>query len=85
MAGAVAATLASYFGTHQVRFQMNSLVTGTTHYYKTTDELVHEVENARVYGGMHFRNSVEHGVRLGKAVAKWIEHNALERRAHSHP
>ncbi len=85
VAGAVAATLASYFGTHQVRFQMNSLVTGTTHYYKTTDELVREVENARVYGGMHFRNSVEHGVRLGKAVAKWIEHNALERRAHSHP
>jgi hypothetical protein len=48
----------------------SSTVSGTTpHHFDTRDELVSEIINARVYGGMHFRNSGEHGVRLGRKVA----------------
>ena len=82
MAGAVAQTLREYFGRKQIKFAFTSTVTGTTHYYDSTDDLVREIINARVYGGMHFRNSVMHGAALGKSVAKWTADHTLRPRKH---
>lgn len=48
---------------------VNSLVTQTTHTFDDTNELVKEVENARIYGGMHYRHSVKDGRTLGGKVA----------------
>jgi len=47
-------------------------VTGTTHVFETTDDLRAEIIDARVFGGMHFRNSVEIGARMGEQVADWV-------------
>jgi PAP2 superfamily len=77
-AGAVTQVLNEYFRTPRLHFQFNSVVTNTTHEYKSTNDLVEEIIAARVYGGMHFRNSGEQGVDLGKKVAKWIGANALQ-------
>ena len=82
VAGAVAQTLREYFGRKQIKFAFTSTVTGTTHYYDSTDDLVREIINARVYGGMHFRNSVMHGAALGNSVAKWTADHTLRPRKH---
>jgi hypothetical protein len=73
--GATAEVVRSFYGTKKVRFAFDSMVTGTTHVYESTDDLVHDVRNGRVWGGMHFRNSVVVGSELGKDVAKWVVKN----------
>ena len=47
-------------------------VTGTTHTYSNTDEPAVESTLARIWGGMHFRTSVEHGIALGQSTADWV-------------
>jgi hypothetical protein len=53
------------------------LVKGPARNWKTIDDFVQEVGNARVYDGVHFRNSTEVGTAMGKqvgalAVAKFL-------------
>lgn len=70
--GGLGQMLQRYFGTREVQFTLDSTVTGTTHAYSTTDELAVESTLARIWGGMHFRTSVEHGIALGQATANWV-------------
>jgi len=72
---ATARMLEHFNGTKRVRFALDSMVTGTTHVFKKTDDLRAEIVNARVYGGMHYRNSVEVGATLGEQVADWVAAN----------
>lgn len=63
----------SFFGTNQVRFNLDSTVPGTVvHRFTTTDEVVNEIQAARIHGGMHFRTATEHGAALGVKVARWV-------------
>lgn len=80
VAGAVAQTMQTFFGAARVSFTFNSTVTGMTHAYQCPDDLVDEIVDARVYGGMHFRSSVHHGAALGRAVARWDAAHALQPR-----
>jgi len=48
---------------------VDSLVTNTTHTFTRTDQLVSEVEDARIYAGFHYHHSVVQGKLLGKKVA----------------
>jgi hypothetical protein len=50
---------------------------GITREWYTFSEGVDEVVDARVYSGIHFRNSDEAGVRLGKHVARFVVKHAL--------
>jgi hypothetical protein len=43
----------------------------TSRHYATVEELDREVVNARVWAGLHFRDSGEVGVKLGRDVAHW--------------
>ncbi len=70
--GTTAEIVRGFYGTKKVRFAFDSTVTGTTHHHDSTDDLVRDVRNGRVWGGMHFRNSVVVGSELGKDVAKWV-------------
>ena len=73
-AGAVAEVVRVFHGTRQVSFAFDSQaagVTGTHHEYGTTDAMAQELQDARIWGGMHFRYATADGVALGKAVAKW--------------
>jgi hypothetical protein len=73
VSAAVAETLQSFYGTHRLRFEFNSTVAGTVaHRYERTGDLVDEIANARVWGGMHFRTSTTDGAKLGTSVARWI-------------
>jgi hypothetical protein len=73
VSAAVAETLRSFYGTRRLRFEFNSAVAGTVaHRYERTDDLVDEIANARVWGGMHFRTSTTDGAQLGTGVARWV-------------
>jgi len=80
IAGAVAETMEGFFGPQRLKFTFNSTVTGQTHTYDYPEDLVAEIVDARVWGGMHFRNSVHHGAALGRAVARWDAKHALQPR-----
>lgn len=63
--------LAYFFGTDNVSITFTSAVTHTTHTFSSLQEVVREVDNARVYGGMHYRHSVLQGNVLGRMVAAY--------------
>jgi hypothetical protein len=67
--GAVSTVLAGYFRTSKITFSVDSLVTNTTHTFTSTDQLVSEVEDARIYAGFHYHHSVVQGKLLGTRVA----------------
>jgi hypothetical protein len=78
--GAVAEALRTFYDAKKVRFNFDSTVTGQTHHYDDSDDLTREIINARVWGGMHFRNSGERGVEMGKQVSHWISKNHFKAR-----
>jgi hypothetical protein len=69
-------TLTAYFDTDEVPYSVTSTVTGTVHSFDSFEDVVEEVDNARIFGGMHFHHSVKEGNRLGRKVADYIlRHN----------
>ena len=74
--GAVTESLRNYFGTKHVRLVVSStaLGAGPPRTYETLDELVADVENARVWGGLHYRTTMtetaKHFPRIARDVGK---------------
>jgi len=69
---AVMDTLTAFFQTDEIPYSVTSTVTGTTHFFDRFEDVVTEVDNARIFGGMHFHHSVKEGNRLGSQVADYI-------------
>jgi len=82
---AIAETVRSFFGTKKVTFEWDSTVTNTMRRYATTDDIVREVFDARVLGGMHYRNSVEIGAHIGRKTAQWMMRDHFEPTSKEHP
>ena len=57
----------------------NPAVPGITFHYTRFSEITHDIDDARVYGGIHFRFDQEAGARLGKSVADYILKTQLRR------
>lgn len=72
IAGAVAEVVKSYHRTPRVRFEWSSAATGTTHGYDSVQDMLREIKDARVHGGMHFRFSNDDGATLGRRTARWV-------------
>jgi hypothetical protein len=53
---------------------------GFERHWESLSEGVDEVIDARVYSGIHFRTSDEIGARVGRAIARFVVHHALEPR-----
>jgi PAP2 superfamily protein len=74
--GALAYALEEFFGTRKVKFTLTSTavpgVALAEHPFTNTRDIVKEVINARVYGGMHYRSSVVHGSLIARHVARWV-------------
>jgi hypothetical protein len=65
---------ATFFDTKRIDVDLTSTVPNLLHptrHYERTDDLVQEIINARVWGGVHYRQSVEMGAVLGRKVARW--------------
>ena len=69
---AVTDTLAYFFGTDQAEFGLDSTVTGSTRQYARFSEVAEEVQDARVWAGIHFRFSTEDGAAIGRQVARLV-------------
>jgi hypothetical protein len=66
--------LAGLFSRHSdaLDIDMISAVTGTTHHFSSVHQLVSEVANARIWGGLHWRSSTDAGQRIGTSVAQVV-------------
>lgn len=74
--GAVSTILAGFFGTPNLTFTVDSLVPNTVPYtFTSTNDLMHQVEMARIYAGFHYHHSVVEGRALGIKVG----HQLLQR------
>jgi hypothetical protein len=64
-------------GGHDLSFTNASL--GVTLHYTTLHQIANDVDDARVYGGIHYRFDQEAGNRLGRAVATYVYKNNLQK------
>ncbi len=67
-------TLNYLFGSDEVGLSMDSNVVGLVNpirTYNRLSEALEEVLDARIYGGMHYRNSTRVGAHLGKQVSRF--------------
>jgi hypothetical protein len=60
-----------FFNTDKLPFSATSPRTGTTRSFERLSDALEEVENARVWGGIHFRTADEQGAKLGSEVAQY--------------
>jgi hypothetical protein len=60
-----------FFNTDKLPFSATSPRTGTTRSFERLSDALQEVENARVWGGIHFRTADEQGAKLGREVAQY--------------
>jgi hypothetical protein len=77
--GAYAEVLSAFFGDNPgVPISVHSSTnTGFDHSWTTLSEGVDEVIDARVYSGIHFRNSDVVGARFGKKIAHYVVTHAM--------
>jgi hypothetical protein len=81
--GSVVEVLTAYFGSDQLHFTMSSPAPGLLQPVRSYDrfsQALTDILNARIYGGMHYRNSTVFGTELGRQVARQtLEHFFLPR------
>ena len=73
--GATVEALREFYGTKKISFIWDTAVATVvekTRHYESTDELIREVIEARVHGGMHFRSANDAGAHLGRKTAQWV-------------
>lgn len=74
LTGAQAEVFATFLGTHRIDLDLKSTVPNLLQperHYERASDLTQEVMDARVWGGIHFRDSTLRGVTLGHKVAHW--------------
>lgn len=73
--GASTNTLRFFFGTDSFDFTIDSKIAGLTNpmrSFGSFSQALDEVLDARVYGGMHYRNSTNKGAKIGKQVSHYV-------------
>jgi hypothetical protein len=82
--GSVVEVLTAYFGTDRLHFNMTSAAPGLlqpVRSYHRFSQALTDILNARIHGGMHYRNSDVFGTELGRQVARQVvEHFFLPRK-----
>jgi hypothetical protein len=74
---ATARVLLEFFG-DEVSVSLTNPAVKVTRTYHSLAKMGQEVENARVWGGMHYRTAVAHGSELGRTVADYGLKNYLQ-------
>ena len=55
------------------------MVEGVTRRWKSVDDFMAEVASARIYDGVHYRNSAEVGTAMGRQVGAWTAQALFEK------
>jgi PAP2 superfamily len=74
LTAAEAEVLATFLGTNRIDVDLTSTVPNLlqpVRHYEQASDLTQEVMNARVWGGIHFRDATVKGVITGSKVARW--------------
>jgi hypothetical protein len=76
VSGALTQVLAEVLGTKDVNITIwggenGSAALTTSRHYESINDIRDEVENARVWGGFHYRSSTDAGLKLGEKIAHW--------------
>lgn len=82
ISGAIAVTLASFFGTDHVTSTIESLVTNTSFESARFKDVYRYVHEARILGGLHYRFSMNTGRRIGRDVSKQLTHHYFKPARH---
>ena len=69
---AVTESLRRYFGTKHVELTVTSTVVGKSRTYDRLDDLVDDVEDARVWGGLHYRTTMQETAKHFPEIARDI-------------
>jgi hypothetical protein len=72
VAAAVGRVLARFLGTRQIDFTVPSLTGLGDRHFATVSDLQDEVGNARVWGGIHYRTSIEDGRSIGRRTVRQV-------------
>jgi hypothetical protein len=64
--------IARFLGTNRIDFTVPSLSGNGDRSFERPSDLAYEVANARIWGGIHYRDSVEDGTKIGHLVANWV-------------
>ena len=80
--GAAAAVLATWFGDDTSFWITSETLPGVTRSFSSFSQATDELNDARVFGGIHFRTAVNVGRALGRRVADYVLENALHRVHH---
>jgi hypothetical protein len=75
--------LEAFFGSSKIDFSMDSTVAGLAspvRQYHSTGDFVKDLKLARIYGGMHYRTSADHGAVLGKRAGKLVVRDYFRRK-----
>ena len=76
--GSTALAIARFLGTRRIDLTVPSLTGLGDRHFDTVSDLVYEVTNARVWGGIHYRTAVEDGT----AIARKVAHQVLAHHFH---
>ena len=78
--GAAREVLERLFGArHHFITLSNPAVAGVVLQYGTFRQITRDIDDARVYGGIHFRFDQEAGAKLGRQVGAYVHRNTLRR------
>lgn len=80
VSGATSETFSRLFGARSINLEVSSTVTGTTRHFRTAAALDAETENARIWLGLHFRQAMDDGNKLGHRAASWTATHEFQRR-----
>jgi PAP2 superfamily len=83
VSNAAASVLASFYGDDTSFTATSAGLVGVARSFTSFSSAVGQVEDARVWGGIHFRFACETAARMGAAVADYVERTQL-RRVHGH-
>jgi hypothetical protein len=81
-AGAAVAVLQAIFEGDRLSTSYVYPPLGIVRRWETFSQIEKEIENARVWAGIHFRTAVEHGTRFGRQVAEYGMRTHMRRRTH---
>ena len=78
---AVADAVGEFFGTHRVTWTIKTSTTAVPQLvqaersYDDLNALMREIDDARVWAGLHWRHSMRHGDQIGRKVARHVVTN----------
>jgi len=79
LSGAVLHSARAFFGTDRIAFDMHSgRFPGQPRHFERFSQAMKEIIDARVWGGIHFRNADEQGATIGKKVAHWLNEHYFQ-------